>query len=93
MNMNYKPRLTASMERKLKKERTARESSFSQMGKIKDKLQIKMGQRRLNMLSLLAIESELVKELHFDDLLDESVRRKSKKRKKSPKVILPSVYY
>lgn len=80
MNINYKPTLTASMKRKLKKEREARESSFPLMGKIKDKLQIKMGQRRLNMLSLLAIESELVKELHFNDLVDEPVRGETQKK-------------
>lgn len=65
---------------KLKKEKEARKSSFPLMGKIKDKLQIKMGQRRLSVLSLLATESELVKELHFDDLVDESVRRKARKK-------------
>lgn len=45
---------------------------------IKNEFCIKMGQRRLNMLPLLASESELVKELDFDNSLEE-FEEKSKK--------------
>lgn len=47
------------------------------MGWIKNNLQTKMAQRRRNMLSVPASELDFVKELHFDDLVDEFVRWKA----------------
>lgn len=50
-----------------------------------------MSQRRLNMLSLLAIKSELVKEMD-NDLVDEGGGKQEERRQFS-KVGLPSVVY
>lgn len=47
------------------------------MGWIKNKLRTKIGQRRLNMLSLLAIESEIVKELDFGGFSENVYKGKS----------------
>lgn len=39
-----------------------------------------MGQKRLSVLSLMAIESELVRELDFEDLITEFAKIKSRKK-------------
>ncbi|KAK0137416.1 Zinc finger MYM-type protein 1 [Merluccius polli] len=46
------------------------ERSFSQLKRVKNELRMTMTQKRLTALSLLTIESELVKELDFDDVVD-----------------------
>lgn len=56
------------------------ERSFSRMARIKNELRMKMSQNRLNSLSLLAIESQFVQQLNFDELVDDFARRKSRKR-------------
>ncbi|MCP4488807.1 MAG: hypothetical protein GY820_16080 [Gammaproteobacteria bacterium] len=56
------------------------ERSFSRMAQIKNELRMKMTQNRLNSLSLLAIESQFVQQLNFDELVDDFARRKSRKR-------------
>ena len=56
------------------------ERSFSRMARIKNELRMKMTQNRLNSLSLLAIESQFVQQLNFDELVDDFARRKSRKR-------------
>ncbi len=55
------------------------ERSFSLMARVKNELRSKMRQRRLNLLSLMAIECDLVRELDFDDVVEEFSRRKSRK--------------
>ena len=39
-----------------------------------------MGQKRLSALSLMAIESELVKQMDFEDLLNDFASRKVRKK-------------
>ena len=39
-----------------------------------------MGQKRLTSLSLMAIESDLVRELDFEDLISEFAMKKSRKK-------------
>ncbi len=39
-----------------------------------------MTQRRLNSLSLMAIEAELVRELDFDDIIQDFSSRKARKK-------------
>ncbi len=56
------------------------ERSFSQMARIKNELRTKMTQRRLNSLSLMAIEAELVRELDFDDIIQDFSSRKARKK-------------
>lgn len=56
------------------------ERSFSRLARIKNELRMKMCQNRLNSLSLLAIESEFVRQLNFDELVDDFARRKSRKK-------------
>uniref|UniRef100_A0A3B1JTW1 TTF-type domain-containing protein n=1 Tax=Astyanax mexicanus TaxID=7994 RepID=A0A3B1JTW1_ASTMX len=56
------------------------ERSFSKLARIKNELRIRMRQNRLNSLSLLAIESDLVRQLNFDELVDDFARKKSRKK-------------
>ncbi|KAF7665037.1 hypothetical protein LDENG_00156420 [Lucifuga dentata] len=53
------------------------ERSFSQMSRIKNKRRSRMTQRHLNMLSLMAIESELVHELDFDNSITDFSSQKA----------------
>lgn len=55
------------------------ERSFSKLARIKNELRARMCQPRLNALSLMAIESKLVRQLDFDDVVDDFARRKSRK--------------
>jgi hypothetical protein len=55
------------------------ERSFSHLKRIKNVLRTTMGQDRLSALSVLAIESELVKLLEFDDIVDTFAKKKSRK--------------
>ena len=56
------------------------ERSFSQMARIKNELRTSMCQKRLSALLLMAIESELVRELDFDDVVTKFSRTKSRGR-------------
>uniref|UniRef100_A0A673NLW3 TTF-type domain-containing protein n=1 Tax=Sinocyclocheilus rhinocerous TaxID=307959 RepID=A0A673NLW3_9TELE len=56
------------------------ERSFSKMSRVKNELRTRMCQERLNSLSLMSIESELLKELSFDEVVDDFARRKTRKK-------------
>lgn len=56
------------------------ERSFSKLTIIKNKYRSAMTDTRLSSLALLAIESELVKNIDFNDLIDEFARIKSRKK-------------
>ena len=56
------------------------ERSFSQLKTVKNELRTTMGQKRLSALSLMAIESELVKQMDFEDLLNDFASRKVRKK-------------
>lgn len=54
------------------------ERSFYLMEKVKNDLRTKMSKGHLNSLSLIAIECELVRELDFDDPVEEVSQRKAR---------------
>ncbi len=56
------------------------ERSFSQLKRVKYELRTTMRQKRLSALSLLAIESELVKGMDFEDLINDFACPKSRKK-------------
>ena len=56
------------------------ERTFSRLKRIKNELRTSMGQNRLSALSLMAIESDLVKELDFEDLVADFAKAKSRKK-------------
>lgn len=56
------------------------ERAFSQMARIKNELRATQTQQRLSALSLMAIESQLVRELDFDDIVTEFANRKASKK-------------
>ena len=56
------------------------ERSFSQLKRVKNELRTTMGQKRLSALSLMAIELELVKQMDFEDLLNDFASRKVRKK-------------
>ena len=56
------------------------ERSFSQLKRVKNELRTTMGQKRLSALSLMAIESELVKQMDYEDLLNDFASRKVRKK-------------
>ena len=56
------------------------ERSFSTLKRVKNELRTTMGQKRLSALSLMAIESELVKETDFDELVHDFASIKSRKK-------------
>lgn len=55
------------------------ERSFSKLKLIKNYLRNTMGEDRLNYLSLLSIESEILNELQFEDIIDKFVSEKTRK--------------
>ncbi|KAF7643708.1 hypothetical protein LDENG_00234940, partial [Lucifuga dentata] len=55
------------------------EWTFSLLGRIKNELRSIMGQSRLSSLSLMSVESDLVRKIDFDDLVDEFARKKARK--------------
>ncbi|KAG8451639.1 hypothetical protein GDO86_003726 [Hymenochirus boettgeri] len=57
------------------------ERSFSCLKRIKNERRTTMGQDRLSALSLLAVESDLVRQLNFDDIVDTFAKAKSRKVK------------
>lgn len=52
------------------------ERTFSLLGRIKNELRNSMCQTHLSSLSLMSIESDLVRQLDFDDLVDDFEKRK-----------------
>jgi len=56
-----------------------RECSFSKMKIIKNRLRTTMGQNRLSKLSLLSIESDLLRELNFSELINDFSAKKARK--------------
>lgn len=56
------------------------ERTFSQLKQIKNELRTTMGQKRLSALSSMAIESELVRELDFEDLICDYAKKKTRKK-------------
>lgn len=55
------------------------ERSFSKLKIVKNRLRSTMGQERLNHLTLMSIESDLVRKLDFSDLVKEFAVKKSRK--------------
>jgi len=75
------------------------ERTFFKMGIIKSVLRSTMGRQRLNMLSLMIIERDVLRAIDFDDecVIDEFARMKARKRlrcRRSLKLIVlqPSTY-
>lgn len=57
------------------------ERSFSKLGLIKNRLRSTMGQNRLNHLSLMSIENDVLRNLDFSGLIKYFSARKSRKKK------------
>jgi len=55
------------------------ESSFSKLKLIKNYLRSTMGQQRLSSLALLSIESDLMREMAFEDVIFDFANAKSRK--------------
>ena len=55
------------------------ERTFSKMGIIKSVLRSTMGQQRLNMLSSMSIERDVLRAIDFDDVVDDFARMKARK--------------
>jgi hypothetical protein len=58
------------------------ERSLSKLGIIKNELRSTIGQERLNMLSLMSIEHDILRGINFDGLIDDLIAR-NKARKAS----------
>lgn len=56
------------------------ERSFSQLKRIKNPYRTTMGQERLDSLSLLCIESDMLSSVDFDDVIRDFAFEKSRKR-------------
>ena len=56
------------------------ERTFSRLKRIKNELRTTMGEKRLSSLSLMAIESELLRELDFEDLICNFAKKKTRKK-------------
>lgn len=56
------------------------ERSFSKLNRIKNELRSTMLQERLNSLSLMSIESDILKEIDFEEVIDDFAHQKSRKR-------------
>ncbi|KAF7647448.1 hypothetical protein LDENG_00172320 [Lucifuga dentata] len=57
------------------------ERSFSKLRLVKNRLRSTMGQERLNHLTLVSVESDLVQKLDFSDLIKHFAAKKSRKVK------------
>ena len=55
------------------------ERSFSTLKLIKNRLRTSMSEDRLVGLTLLSIESDILRELNFDDIIDEFANKKARK--------------
>lgn len=56
------------------------ERSFSKLGIIKHKLRTSMLEERLNNLTLMSIEHDMLGQMDFDELINDFARKKSRKR-------------
>ena len=56
------------------------ERSFAQLKKINNEQRNAIGLERLGSLSLLCIESEILREMQFDDIVPEFARQQSRKK-------------
>lgn len=56
------------------------ERSFSQLKRIKNPYRTTMGQERLDSLSLLCIEADVLRSVDFDDVIKDFAFAKSRKR-------------
>ena len=57
------------------------EQSFSKLKRIKSELRSTMSESRLNMLSLMSIEHDLLRKIDFRETIEEFSNRKSRKVK------------
>ena len=55
------------------------ERSFSKMKLIKNRLRTSMLQERFTNLALLSIESDILREINFDDIINDFANRKARK--------------
>ena len=56
------------------------ERSFSKLSRIKNEIRSSMTQERLNYLSLMSIESDILMELDFEEVIEDFARQKSRKK-------------
>jgi len=56
------------------------ERSFSKLKLIKNELRSRMMQERLNCLSVMSIESDVLESLNFDDVIRDFAESKTRKR-------------
>ena len=56
------------------------ERSFSALSRMKNQLRITMSQDRISALGLLYIESDVLRELEFSDLIDDFAKNQCRKR-------------
>ena len=56
------------------------ERSFSCLKQVKNYLRSTLSQEKLNALALLCMESELMNKISYDDIIDDSANRKSRKK-------------
>lgn len=56
------------------------ERSFSQLKRIKNELRTSMLQERLNNLSIMSIECDILQETEFEDLIEDFAQQKSRKK-------------
>src|SRR5688572_9063337 len=56
------------------------ERSFSTLSRVKNHLRTTMTQQRLQALSLMCIESEVLQSVDFDDLINDFAKQKTRRR-------------
>ena len=56
------------------------ERSFSKLKLIKSEHRTRMGQERLNWLSLMSIESDILRQIDFSDIIDDFANLKARKQ-------------
>jgi hypothetical protein len=56
------------------------ERSFSKLAQIKNSLRSNMGDSRLNMLTILSTESDILREIDINGVIDEFASKKSRRR-------------
>ena len=67
--------------------------SFSKLKYIKNPLRAKMQQERLDSLSLLFIEADILRKINFDDVIKDFARIKSRKRIFNFQIIINLIVY
>lgn len=56
------------------------ERSFSSLKRIKTYLRSKLGQERVNSLTILSIESEMTQEIQFEDIIQTFAEKKARRK-------------